>query len=397
MPETVILAGGFGLPDRTASATRAIGIAKLYQSLGYQVILMGKIGLAVPASDGPVELMVDGVRCLDIRRPFVGRAFRPYDESADSVAAVIDSLPAGSVKAVSAYNYPARGAWSIIRACKTRGVPAILDCTEWYGWEGRKIARNVMRMAMTEFRLRVLTRLAGNVICASRWFGRTVAQQNLLLLPFVVDASAPKWRPEPPRVATQGGPRRFVYSGTAGVGMKKDRLPAAIEGFRSLHDQGLNFEFIVAGMTRDDYLRLRPDHAAVMSGMDAKVRFLGRIPHTDALALLRGADFSVFFRKPNRVSHTGFATKYVEAASLGIPVISNATSDLALYLSDGVNGFMAPGLSAVELGATLERAARLDDAGLLAMKRACAAANPFDLTKWQAETRAFMARLRLAR
>ncbi|MGZ9098097.1 MAG: glycosyltransferase [Brevundimonas sp.] len=397
MPDTILLVGGYGLPDRTASATRALGVARLFQSLGYEVILLGKIGLAVPPPEGPVEIMVDGVRCLDVRRPIAGRAFRPYDESAESVAAVIDSLPAGSVRAVSAYNYPARGAWSIIRACKARGVPAILDCTEWYGWEGRKIARNVLRMAMTEFRLRVLTRLAGNVICASRWFARTVAQQNLLLLPFVVDASAPKWRPEPPRVATPGGPRRFVYSGTAGVGMQKDRLPAAIEGFRTLHDHGLNFEFIIAGMTRDDYLRLRPDHAAVMNGMDGKLRFLGRIPHPDALALLRGADFSVFFRKPNRVSHTGFATKYVEAASLGIPVISNATSDLPRYLTDGVNGFMAPGLSAVELGTTLERAARLDDAALLAMKRACAAANPFDLTKWQADTRAFMARLRLPR
>ncbi len=397
MPDTILMVGGYGLPDRTASATRALGMARLFQSLGLNVMVLGKIGQETPPHDQSVDLVIEGVRCLDIRRPFPGRDYRSYDQSAESVAAVIDSLPAGSVRAVSAYNYPTRGAWSIIRACKARGVPVILDCTEWYGWEGRKIARNLLRMAGTEIRLRVLTRLAGNVVCASRWFARTVAGQNLLLLPFVVDVSDPKWRPEAPRVAAPGGPRRFVYSGSAGAGMEKDRLPLAIEGFRALRDKALAFEFIIAGMTREAYLALRPDHAAVLEGMDDAVRFLGRIPHADSLALLRGADFTVFFRKPNRVSHTGFATKYVEAASLGIPVVSNATSDIPRYLDDGVNGFMASGLTGPEIAAALERAAQMDDAALLAMKHTCSDANPFAIPEWQAETGAFLGRLRLPR
>lgn len=179
--------------------------------------------------------------------------------------------------------------------------------------------------------------------------------------------------------------------------MEKDRLPLAIEGFRALRDKAVAFEFIIAGMTREAYLGLRPDHAAVLEGMDDAVRFLGRIPHAESLALLRGADFTVFFRKPNRVSHTGFATKYVEAASLGIPVISNATSDIPRYLDDGVNGFMASGLTGPEIATALERAAQMDDAALLAMKQTCSDDNPFAIPEWQAETRAFLDRLRLPR
>lgn len=396
MPDTIILAGGFGLPDRTASATRVLGMARLFQVLGLEVIVLGKLGQDTPPPEGPVELVVDGVRCLDIRRPFAGRDFRAYDSSADSVAAVVDSLPPGSVMAVSAYNYPARGGWSIIRACKARGIPVILDCTEWHGWEGRKIARNVARQAMTEFRMRVLTRLAGNVICTSRWLARAMAGQHLIVVPWVVDAAAPRWRPEPPRVSMPDGVRRFVYSGSPGVGMEKDRLPLAIAGFRDLHDRGAPFEFVIAGITREDYLRLRPEDASLLAGMDS-IHFLGRIPHAGSLDLLRSADFSLFFRKPNRVSNAGFATKYVEAASLGIPVVSNATSDLPLYLRDGENGFMAPGLSRAEIAATLERAATIDDAALLAMKSVCASHNPFDIPEWVDETRAFISRLRLPR
>lgn len=396
MPDTIILAGGFGLPDRTASATRVLGLARLFQTLGLEVIVLGKIGQDTPPPEGPMELVVDGVRCLDIRRPFAGRDFRPYDSSADSIAAVVDSLPPGSVLAVSAYNYPARGGWSVVQVCKRRGIPVILDCTEWHGWEGRKIVRNILRGAMTEFRMRVLTRIAGNVMCTSRWLARTMAGQHLLVIPWVVDAATPRWAPEPPRVSTPNGIRRFVYSGSPGVGMEKDRLPVAIAGFRDLHDQGIRFEFVVAGITQEDYLRLRPDHAAVLTGMDG-VRFLGRILHPESLALLRSADFSVFFRKPNRVSNAGFSTKYVEAASLGIPVISNATSDLPLYLRDGENGFMAPGLTQAEIAATLARAATMDDTALLAMKSVCAADNPFDIPKWVDQTRAFLGGLRLPR
>lgn len=372
-------------------------MARLFQSLGYQVIVMGKIGQAVPPRGHALNTIIDGVRCLDIRRPFPEREYPPYDRSAEAVAAVIDSLPAGSVHAVSAYNYPTRGTWSVIRACAVRNVPVILDCTEWYGWEGRKVARNILRIAMTEFRLRVLTRLAGNVICASHWFARTVARQNFLVLPFVVDIEAPRWQPEPPRVASPGGPRRFVYSGSPGMGMEKDRLPSALEGFKILSERGVPFEFIIAGMTQEQYLALRPDHAALVSTLEGRLRFLGRISHAESLALLRSADFSVFFRKPNRVSNTGFATKYVEATSLGVPVVSNATSDLPRYLIDGVNGFMAAGISPTTIAAALERGARLDDEALLAMKQRCLTTNPFAIPNWLAQTHAFLTRLRLPR
>lgn len=395
MARTLLLVGGYGLPDRTASATRAIGLAKLFRSLGLQVIVLGKIGVDFPPPDRSSEMVVEGIRCLDIRRPFPNRDYRSYERSADAVCAVIDSLPKGEVVAVSAYNFPALGAWAIIRRCKARQVPVILDCTEWYGWEGRRIARNLLRLAGTEFRLRVLTRLAGNVICASRWFARTVTGQNQVLLPFVVDGADPKWTAADPALARPDGVRRFVYSGSPGVGMIKDRLPVAIEGFSALHDRGVAFEFIIAGMTRDQYLALRPGHAEALARLGDAVQFLGRISHERSLAIVRGADFSLFFRHLNRMTQTGFATKYVEAAALGVPVISNATSDIPVYLHDGENGFLAPGLSGQAITATLGRAARLSDDALLTMKRTCAGQNPFDIPCWQNAAADFLARLRL--
>ncbi|MEH6697595.1 MAG: glycosyltransferase [Brevundimonas sp.] len=397
MPDTLILVGGFGLPDRTASATRAIGLAKLFRSIGMKVVIMGKITPEVPPIDGPTEMEVDGIRCVDLRRPFPGRDYARYDLSGESVMALVDSLPAGSVRAVSAYNHAGQATWSILRGCKARGIPAILDCTEWYGWEGKKILRNIQRMAWTEFRLRILTRKAGNVIAASRWFSDTLPGLNRVLLPFVIDASDPKWSPEPPRLAMPDGRRRFLYSGSPGLGMIKDRLPVAIEGFGALEAEGIPFEFRIVGMTRGQYLADRPDHADLVARLGDSLKFLGRIPHADSLLELRATDYALFFRRDDRIANTGFATKYVEAASLGIPVVTNPTSDIDRYLTDGHNGFLAPDLSTPAIAEVLRCAATLGDADLLAMKSVCAAANPFDIPPWQAPARAFLDALRPVR
>ncbi len=397
MPDTLILVGGYGLPDRTASATRALGLARLFRSIGMQVIIMGKITPETPSPEGPTEVTIDGFRCVDIRRPFPGRDYARYDLSGETVMALVDSLPEGSVRAVSAYNHAGQATWDILRGLKTRGIPGILDCTEWYGWEGPRILRNIQRMAWTEFRLRVLTRKAGNVIAASRWFADTLPGLNRVLLPFVIDASDPKWMPEAPKLAHPGGRRRFLYSGNPGMGMFKDRLPIAMEGFGNLLSDGVAFEFRIAGMTRDQYLAACPDHGGLVARLGDQVRFLGRIPHADSLAELRAADYALFFRRNDRVANTGFATKYVEAASLGIPVVTNPTSDIDRYLTDGRNGFLAPDLTPAAISGVLRRAATQGDADLLAMKAACAATNPFDIPQWQDAARVFLDELRPVR
>lgn len=45
MRETIILAGGYRLDVRNASAIRALGLAHMFLSLGYRVIVMGKFSI----------------------------------------------------------------------------------------------------------------------------------------------------------------------------------------------------------------------------------------------------------------------------------------------------------------------------------------------------------------
>lgn len=392
MRDVVILVGGHGLDMRKASAVRALGLGHLIVSLGYKVVVIGKFKSAPDGARSPGGALVDGIICRDIQQPLAGRACASYVTSAEPLMQVVDELGAERVLAVLCYNYPARGAWSVIRQARRRGIAPILDCTEWYGWEGRKVLRNLWRLAGVEVRMRGLTRLAGNVSCASRWFQARVSDQHTVLWPFVLDTTRPEWQrgpaPDPARAA------HLVYSGSPGTGMHKDRLPLMVEALARLAKEGHDFRVSVAGMTQAQYLDILPNHSAHLAQLSCRLRFMGQISHAESLALLRDADFSVFFRLPGRVSNTGFATKYVEAATLAVPVISNPTSDLSLYLRDGENGIMARSIAPEDVAAALRRAVTLTPGARAAMVAACRAENPFDLRAWQEDARAFLANLR---
>lgn len=392
MRDVIILAGGYGLPYRTASAVRALGMAALFRSLGYQVLVLGKFD-HVPRMDAAEhEQLIDDIPCRDIRQPLPAQAFRSYVTSADPVMAAVDHLGARRVRAVLAYNYPARGAFALTRACRARGIAPVMDCTEWYGWEGRKILRNLWRLTGVAARMHLLTRFAGNVICTSSWFQSKLPSQHTLLLPFVLDTAHARWARAEQLVSRD--PVRFVYSGSPGVGLHKDRLPPMIEAFAVLAREGYMIECSIAGLTEAQYLAEVPQHRALLLEIGKQLQFLGRISHTESLGLLRKADFSVFFRESNRVSNTGFATKFVEAATLGVPVISNATSDIPRYLHDMQNGIMAKGVSKEAVSEALRRAVTMAPDELRAMQVACRAVNPFGICHWIEPTECFLENLR---
>jgi glycosyltransferase involved in cell wall biosynthesis len=392
MRDTIILAGGYGLDTQGASAIRALGLAKMFSSLGYRVIVMGKFANSSVAARSSAGVLLGGICCRDIRQPIEGRPCVSYVKSSEPIIQVVEEVGADRVRAVLCYNYPSRGTWSMIWQMRRRGIAPILDITEWYGWEGHKILRNIWRLVGVEIRMRLLTRLAGNVICASDWFRQRIANLHTVLLPFALDTSLPKWErgpiPDPTR------PARLVYSGSPGTGMHKDRLPVMISSLARLADKGYDFHISIAGITEQQYLSVVPSHRSIINILRAHLRFLGRVSHDESLALLRSSDFSVFFRKENRVSNTGFATKFVEAATLGVPVISNPTSDIPRYLRDSENGILARSIAAADVEDALRRAITLPAKQRSAMVIACREQNPFDLYAWQRDAYFFLENLR---
>lgn len=386
--KTVIYVGGFGLPDRTASAQRCLGNAKLLRSVGFEVVIVGKLSAERPAREADTRRVIDGFQCYDIRAPLPGRKYRSYVYFADPIEAVIGAIGSSRVHAVMAYNYPALGLWRLMDSCDKLGIRTVVECTEWYGWEGKALFTNSMRIVGSFWRARVLAPRAGNVVVASRYLLKYYRDKNVLVLPFVVDVSESKWFSSPPKEAKSV--RRLVYAGSPGLGLRKDKINYLIESLGALKEEGIRFHLDVVGMTQAEYLQSVPEHRRLLeSALGDSVRFHGRVPHQTAIELQKAADFSVFFRDPDRVSSVGFPTKYVEAVACGIPSITNPTSDLPEYLTDGVNGFLARSHRRDDIADALRRALQLSDGELSAMKDRVTD-NPFHYVQWKERASRFL-------
>ena len=394
MRDTVIYAGGFGLPDRTASALRALGNAEVFRLAGYRVLVSGKFAKIPEPASQPVE--VNGFSCYDIRRPLPGLPSVDYTRSPANICALALHAGVDRIAAIMAYNYPGFGLWRLIRLAKELGVPIINESTEWYGWEGFRPVSNVRRIVESRLRNTVLVKRAGNFVCATRWSRDQHPEANTLVLPFALHPDWECWQGQ----ATDEwkgheNAIRLVYAGSPGMGMHKDRLPLIVEALGRIEPAAKKLSFVVMGITAQDYLRSMPRHAALLERLAGNLRFLGRMPHRDVIGILKGADFSVFVRERNRVSTVGFPTKYAEAVTCGVPVFTNDSSDIARYLKDGENGILLPGIASATIESGLARIAHLSRNDMERVKANVANHNPFAVDAWVPRLQAFMQQLRM--
>ena len=394
MRDTVLYIGGFGLPDRTASALRAFGNATVLRTAGYRVVIAGKYAQIPDPALPPA--VIHGFDCHDIRQPLPGLPVVDYTVSPANVRALAMQIGSERIVAIMAYNYPGFGLHRIIRMAGELGIPVINESTEWYGWEGFRPLTNVRRILESRWRNNGLVARAGNFICATAWSKRRQPQANTLVLPFALDRRWDCWQVEADDTWCRDTDAvRLVYSGSPGLGMHKDRLPLIVQALDRIDPAGRRFRFAVVGMTAQDYLQSMPKHMGPLERHVQSIRFLGKMAHREAVGVLKAADFSVFVRERNRVSEVGFPTKYAEAATLGIPVLTNRSSDIADYLVDGENGILLPDCSPTEIERGLARALGLPREALGRMRRRAAEETAFTPEAWVPRMQAFMRQLRL--
>jgi glycosyltransferase involved in cell wall biosynthesis len=123
----------------------------------------------------------------------------------------------------------------------------------------------------------------------------------------------------------------LIYAGIPG---KKDLLLNVIEAVQQLNEENIAVKLHLLG---PDPLTIEKEYPCLNYD---DIIFYGRVPHDQIALYLHHADFSVLLRPEKRYAQAGFPTKFVESLNAGLPVIANYTSDLPMYLKDGINGFV---------------------------------------------------------
>jgi len=390
MRNVIIYVGGFKFPEQNASAVRVRENAWLLNSLGYETVLVGKL----PDYNGDISYKnkIDHFDTYDIRHPFPHRKYPVYTTSIDSIKDIAAHYGLKRIAMIIAYNYPAMALHKLVAFGKKNNIAVTADITEWYGWEGWRIDRNIKRFFDTQFRIRYVAKKAGNIIVASHYMKRFYKGYNNVVWPFCVRSDLERWQVSDQYFSNKV--RTFVYTGSPGIGIGKDKLDLLIEAFNLLHDENIPFRYIIQGITKEQYLKVFRSHKNILNKMDKSIIFKGRVPHKEALETLEKADYSLFIRPDNRVSHAGFPTKVMEAFTVGIPTITNPTSDIQNYVKDSHNGFIIPLPTIEAITSTLKKAIELPEIQLYNLKKQCREENPFDIKFFREEVEQFINRAR---
>lgn len=247
-------------------------------------------------------------------------------------------------------------AWHVRRWCRINNVPVIIDVVEWYdpsqmlgGRFGPFYISSCIAMSW------MYPRFDGAITISAFLDVRYKKNYPTVIVPPLLES--PPFSGGQPKAEQLN----LIYAGTPG---RKDLLKEIILGVDEAVSLGRNIRLTIVG----------PDYKQVsfLSGLDrlpSSVTVLGNIPQEEVEVHYRAADFSVFLRQSARFTNAGFPTKFVESLSFATPVISNLTSDLGVYLKNGVNGFVIPSVGVSDVSNILCKAADLSESAKIEMRK----------------------------
>lgn len=331
--KTVLYVGGFELPDKNAAAQRVVANAKVLRDLGYNVIFVGiDKTLSDNISFKDTKSKTADFTYYRIKYPVSIKEWIYYLSD-------ISYVDYFQPDVIVAYNYPALALNRLRKWCKRQHVKIVADCTEWYEPQGRILFRFIKGLDVY-FRMKIIQPKLDGVIAISKYLYDYYSprMKNVIQLPPLIDKRESKWQLV--KNYNTSNVVRLIYVGSPGLG-NKDHLNIVINALEEIKKRhSLNFKFRIVGVTKEQYIKIYKLENISSLSCDGCFEFMGRISHTEALKYLSNSDFQIFLRYNNLANTAGFPTKYVEATSCGVPVLTNTSSDLESYLNRLKNGFL---------------------------------------------------------
>jgi glycosyltransferase involved in cell wall biosynthesis len=378
----ILIVGGFTFSGGDAGSNYVIGLGKALSGTDFCVEYLGED--AVPAS------VREDFREFTCHSPPTGRVLRGWkaalanlNASENKLLKWLNQVPAQEYRIVIAYpGGPLNGAAlaALHNLCLARAWKLAVVVGEWQGFwqfDAVKLRHRMFDLLDSEIQRRVLNKRINHIIAISRFLERYYNDSGCqaMLLPPLIDASAPKWDC---RSAPQGHKRgvKLLFSG----GWWRDRLDVITEAVLLLRSEGHDVILEFLGSTREDIGRDPLLRKQIMKAPDGAFRFHGKVPVEKVLPITASADFGVFLRDPAKWADACFPSKVSEFQALGVPLLCNLTSNLGEFLTDGENALVVPQVSVRSFAETVKRVFALSSADREHMRQCSlrCAASKFD-------------------
>lgn len=336
--KNILYVGGFELPDKNAAAQRVIGNAKVLKELGYNIFFLGVNKDKEYNSSLDKSNNFNGFTYYEEKYPKSKKRWIEHLASIKNVEYIIKNKLDNKIDIIIAYNYPAIALLKLKKYGEKNHIKIISDCTEWYSANSGNLIFRIIKWMDTTVRMRLIQPKLDGVIVISEYLENYYKNKcKTCVIPPLVDLNDKKWEKID---VINNNEVNLIYAGSPGTKKRKnakDRLDILIEYLFKLNMY--NFKFHIIGVTKEEYVSIFNEQKEKLNIMKDKVVFYGRLPHEKCIEQVKKSDFVIFTRNDDRVTKAGFPTKFAEAISAGIPVITNESSDLNKYLFNGENVF----------------------------------------------------------
>lgn len=360
MNATIAYIGLFEFPYGQAASKRVLGNIKLLHSIGFEVL----VGHGGTESHSQVKIDDYEINCYGLNELFKGKsnALKLYNHIFNSGNNTIDWLSKLGTKPSYIICYGGYYTYSkkILDYCKNNNIKLVFDIVEWY--EPTQMMGGKYGFFYNSFLLafKYIYPNADGVIIISNNLREVFSNNISVVIPpldALIDTNDISYL-EKKEVLS------LVYAGSIG---NKDYLGDVIKVVDRL-SLNHSISFSIYGPTENE-IKIKFGFVEIPNA----VTIFGKVDQEIINECILESDFTIFIRPDTHCNRYGFPSKFVESLSLGVPVATNLTSDLHLYLKDAHNGFIIPGITESDIEVTILKMLDLSNDEKLKMRH-----NAFD-------------------
>jgi glycosyltransferase involved in cell wall biosynthesis len=381
--------GNFAFPYGEAYSTRAYYFCRIFESLGWNVFVvgLGENRAEDKTSDG---YLFEGINYNNIKRPvrkLSSRLYNFYNKSNEIREIVNKILKEDKYQAIFVAVGFHKFIKPLLQISKHENIPIFVDAVEWFEATQLPLGKlgpfywDMIKGIKKDY---IKT---GNIICISSFFQNyyTMKGSNTVRIPIILDTQDERWNIE------NFKPNKNLVLAYAGSPGKKDLLSNIIEGIY-INEYYNKIELRLYGISKLKFIKMLGKKAYVLNKLEDCIKFYECIPHTLVGKELQKADFTVLIRHNKRYANAGFPTKVAESLTAGVPIITNLTSDLHLYIKDGQEGIITENSTPQAFCDALNRALKLDVKKLKLMRQTAreTALKSFDYRLFVPEIKVFL-------
>lgn len=323
--KVVAYIGLFPFPYGQAASKRVLGNIVLLKNLGYEVI----VGHGGDVKEEEFKSDTINVKCYGLGELFskenrVNKLLSHLFRSGDNTIKWLESLN-NKPDYIVVYGGYYRYANKILKYCKYHNIKIIFDVVEWY--EPAQMLGGRFGFFYNSFLLafKYIYPKADGIIVISSSLKKVFIKNNTVIIPPLVATTLKE------KFTDNKESLCLVYAGNIG---NKDNLYEIIQVVEKLSSNH-KIKFDIFGPSEQELIA----KYHVESFGDA-IKIHGKIKQELINDHIVKANFTIFMRPDTHCNRYGFPSKFVESLSLGVPVATNLTSDIGMYLQEGHNGFV---------------------------------------------------------